>query len=281
MIYLKEFAKSAGILLIANIFYILVTFLSLGLIFSPPPPNSLPFYFLPGIIAPAILFIFAFRAWRLYQKQGTAVMATSVATLLVYAVMVFLLSFSNLWFSIFNIFGFYTFPIIQNYENNSFASRVKISSSKVCIVRDSSTDIADVGTSTFSIPRAGIEWGFVWDGLITTSERPIEIYPMGLGVGGTVFIETPENSGTYVSLGTLASIPAYISDGKAHKLRITSLIAHLKGMPMGQEVTIEVILLNSTESALYTIKVPDKVISVLIANASSTESTPYTFCDSL
>ena len=281
MIYLKEFAKSAGILLIANIFYVFVTLSSFGLAFSPEPPNSLSPYFLLVITAPTILLIFAFRAWRLHKKQGTAVMATSVATLLVYTVTVFLLSFSSLLVSMFNIFGFYTFPIISNYENNSFASQVKISSSKVCIVRDSSTDIADVGTSTFSMPRWGIEWGFVWDGLITTSERPIKIYPMGLGTGGTVFIETPENSGTYVSLGTLASIPAYISDGKTHKLRVTFPIAYLKGMPMGQKVTIQVFLMNSAESASYTIMVPDKVISVLIANASSTESTPYTFCDSL
>ena len=310
MIYLKEFAKSVGILFAASIFYGLTFFLSLGLAFSLHPDSSFPYFlgFVLMITAPAILLIFAFRAWRLYKKQGIALIATSLATLFIYTVAVFLFG-SNSFFFNFNIFSFYTAPIIQNYENNSLASQVKISPSKICIVRDSSTNIADVGTCTFSLPQYVIRWGLVWNGSITTTAGATWIQPTtkffkkndpssweGIAeLGGQVYVEMPEGSGTYVRLGgNPPEIPAEISNGRAHKLRLTisiepATIKYLKehadqndetSFAVGLKVTIDVRRPRSVSNSSYTTTIPDTVIEVILANATSTESTPYTFCDS-
>lgn len=301
MVYLKEFAKSVGILVAANVFYILLTFLSLGLIFSPT--DSFTSHFLGYallITAPAVLLIFAFRAWRLYKKQGAAIMATSIATLLVYTAMVFLLGFSNVWVGMFNIYGSYTFPFARSYENSGFASQVKISPSKVCIVRGSTTEIADVGTSILSMfqtySRWGIKWGLVWNGSITASKGPIRMWAdvtpfdkvnpssgavWHVDATSDISVEIPDGSGTYVSFGTAANLPASVSDGKPHKLRVSFLLSPIRNFAQGYNVTITTNLLHSASEASYTTMVPDTVLAALIANASSTVSTPYTFCDSL
>ncbi|MHB8660965.1 MAG: hypothetical protein ACYC75_03490 [Minisyncoccota bacterium] len=318
MIYLKEFAKSIGLLIVANVILgISIWVVAISAIFglnssmyglgdSRPSSFILFLTYALWVIGPATLLVFAFRAWRLYKRKGTAVMATSLITLLIY-VLVFCPFTSG------GIFVPYVVLATESYkaqQNKNIASQIEVSPSRICVSRDTIIAASTVGTSTFSVYNGNL----VWDGSITFPEGAVSVSTVaspfnkndpsldgGIKSVGTMSVEMPDGSGTYTPVSydiATSSAFTYMSDGEIHKWRLSYpldpvndfedleyLTARPGSTPLARGYKFVIYLTNVSRStpsiSFYTATVPDEVLSALFVNTSSKESTPRAICDSL